>query len=337
MRIEAIDGSRRDEIVDQLLGVEPYLTYRNFPPIGGASERLLEYHRQRFQTANEVLVALAENTAPLAAVAVAPRPFESQHFGLRMTKLDAPIAIPEDECRWRALAALYAAARDRLRASGQQHVAAQASANDRAAGWALQQIGAFYVGTKLSWMQSLTGRQLGPPLPSGLRYETYTHEEIAGIDPDRWRRLLAWCGTAFDRGPQVFDRYVPLAAAQGLYHEWTRRALHGEWADALLFVCDGDEFVAFHSMMLMEDLSRAAGERVVGRGIGASLPGYRGLFTALQLQSAATRPLGAAFLENEAQASTIPSIQVFGRLGHRCLHATASFHMRIDEPGPREG
>ena len=72
-----------------------------------------------------------------------------------------------------------------------------------------------------------------------------------------------------------------------------------------------------------------------GRGIGASLPGYSGLFTALQKECAARRPLGAGFLENEAQTSTVPSIHVFGKLGHHCLRSTASFHMRLDPPGPR--
>ena len=49
-----------------------------------------------------------------------------------------------------------------------------------------------------------------------------------------------------------------------------------------------------------------------GRGIGATLPGYRGLFTALQKECAAVRPLGASYLENETQSSTIQSIQVGG-------------------------
>jgi hypothetical protein len=83
-------------------------------------------------------------------------------------------------------------------------------------------------------------------------------------------------------------------------------------------------------MMLLKDLSEAAGVRIVGRGIGASLPGYRGLFTALQRECAVTRPLGASFLENETQSSTIQSINVFGKLGHRCLRSTASFHLRLD-------
>jgi hypothetical protein len=89
-------------------------------------------------------------------------------------------------------------------------------------------------------------------------------------------------------------------------------------------------------MLLLPDMSEAAGVGIIGRGIGATLPGYRGLFTALQKECAAVRPLGASFLENETQTATIQSIQVFGQLGHQCLRSTASFHMRLDS-SPRRG
>jgi hypothetical protein len=42
------------------------------------------------------------------------------------------------------------------------------------------------------------------------------------------------------------------------------------------------------------------------------------------------RPLAAHFLENETQASTVQTINVFGKLGHHCLRSTAAFHMRLD-------
>jgi hypothetical protein len=82
-------------------------------------------------------------------------------------------------------------------------------------------------------------------------------------------------------------------------------------------------------MLLLPDLSEAAGVGILGRGIGGTLPGYRGLFTALQKECAATRPLGAAFLENEAQASTVQSIHVFGKLGHHCFRSVDTFHMAL--------
>ena len=87
--------------------------------------------------------------------------------------------------------------------------------------------------------------------------------------------------------------------------------------------------------MDLRDLSEAAGVGVLGRGIGATLPGYRGLFTALQKACAAERPLGAGWLENETQASTVETINVFGKLGHHCLRAIANFHAPLEGTGPR--
>jgi len=182
-------------------------------------------------------------------------------------------------------------------------------------------------------MPPLTGRPLRHELPSPLRIEAYDKAAIPTLDPASWR-LCEWTATAFDRGPYVFDLSVPHDRAMGIYQVWTEKALRGEWADALLVVRDGAEVVAFHTMMWLHDLSEAAGAGVLGRGIGGTLPGYRGLFTTLQLETAAVRPLGASFLENESQASTIQSINVFGKLGHRCVQSTASLRMRLDSAGP---
>src|SRR5205085_11352529 len=104
--------------------------------------------------------------------------------------------------------------------------------------------------------------------------------------------------------------------------------------ESLLVIRDGDEIVAFHAMLLVPDLSEAAGIGVLGRGLGAALPGYPGSFTALQRTCAALRPLGAGFLENETQVATIPSIKVFGTLGYPCLHSLASFHALLDGEPP---
>jgi len=259
------------------------------------------------------------------------RTFESRHFGLSMAKIEAPLAVPQESLRLAALRTLYRAACATLRAGAHQHMAAVASTQDRVACWVLQEIGAYHVGTKISWMQALTGHRAVHDLPAPLRIEIIERAAIPRLDRAAWRRLYEWSGTAFDRGPYVFDLQVPSDRAMGIYQVWTEKALTGEWADILLVVRDGDEIVAYHSMMVLPDLSEAAGVRIVGQGIGGTLPGYHGLFTALQKECAAARPLGADFLENETQASTIQSIQVFGKLGHHCLRSIASFHMRLDE------
>jgi hypothetical protein len=105
----------------------------------------------------------------------------------------------------------------------------------------------------------------------------------------------------------------------------------GDWADAVLVARDGDDVVAFISMLDMPDVSEAAGERVCGRGLGATLPEYRGLFTAIQREMIAERPLGAAFMENETQVSTLGSINVYAKLGFRYLRSTGTYHFRLGD------
>ena len=236
-----------------------------------------------------------------------------------------------------ALRALYRAAWDTLRERGIAHLAAASSTQDRAACWALQELGGFQVGTRITWMAPLTGRRHEPALPPHLRIELHERADIRRLAPASWRRLHEWTGTAFDRGPFVFDLNVPRERAAAVYQVWTEKALTGEWSDVLLVVRQDEEIVAFNAMLLLPDLSEAAGVGILGRGIGASLPGYGGLFTALQQRCAELRPLGAGFLENETQASTVPAINVFGRLGHRCVHSVATFHARLDSGGMARG
>jgi hypothetical protein len=329
-------GAQLDEALDALLAVEPYLAYANFPPIARRAGGAHALHRQRWQAEAEslgVLVARDGESGPLAALCLRPREFESHHFGLRIASIEAPIAVLEEARRLAALRALYGAARETLSRDGYQHLATVASTHDRIACWALQEIGAFHVGTKISWMQPLTGRRAAHDLPATLRLELYDRATIPTLERAAWQRLYEWSGTAFDRGPYVFDLNLPYDRAMRVYQVWTEKALTGEWADILIVVRDGDEIVAFHSMMLLPDLSAAAGVGILGRGIGGTLPGYKGLFTALQKETCARRPLGAGFLENETQASTVQSINVFGKLGHRCLRSIASFHMRLGGAG----
>jgi len=179
-------------------------------------------------------------------------------------------------------------------------------------------------------MAPLTGERRPYTLPAELRIELHDRTTIPTLARSSWRRLHEWGGRAFDRGPFVFDAGVAYERAAAVYRVWTEKAFTGEWAEVLLVVRDGDEIVAFNAMQRLPELSAAAGAGILGRGIGASLPDHRGLFTALQLECAAVRPLGASWLENETQSATVPSINVFGKLGHRCLRSTASFHRRLD-------
>ncbi len=331
-------GAALEEALGALLAVEPYLAYANFPPI---APRTVELHRRWWLAAADAegaLVARDQASIPLATVRLERRAFESAHFGIPIARIDAPAAVPAEDVRLPALRALYGLAWEVLREAGHRHVCALSSTQDRIACRVVQELGAFHVGTKISWMQPLDGRRDEQGLPAPLRIEVVERARIPTLARASWRRLHEWTGAGFDRGPFVFDLDVPGERAAALYQVWTEKAFSGEWADVLVVVRDGEEIVAFHAVLVLRDLSEAAGVPVLGRGIGATLPGYRGLFTALQKACAAERPLGAGWLENETQASTVQTINVFGKLGHHCLRSIANFHAPLGpDRAPRRG
>lgn len=331
--IEVVAGDALADAVTSMLPREPFLAYGNFPPISDRDGALFDLHRNHWCVSGddiEVLAARDQAGQIAALLRMTPRPFESQHFGMPMAAIEAPLAVASDDDRLPALAALYEQAAIRAKARGYAHLATAVSTSDRAGAWAVQSNGAFHVGTRISWLQPLTGAACDSRLEPGLRVEEFTRDRLRHLPRASWQRLREWTAQAFDRGPYVLDLSVPLDLARRVYQVWTEKALSGEWADWVLVIWDGDEVVAFHTMLLLPELSRAANVPIVGRGIGGTMPGYRGLFTAMQLECSRRQPLGASYLENEAQASTIASIQVFGKLGHRCIRSSASFHQRLD-------
>ena len=333
VRVEVVGEQRLAEALDALLPAEPHLDYANFAPVahrGGAAEGL---HRLRWlETKGRIftLVATSDDGRPLALLRAETRPWESDHFDLAMAKLEMPVAHADDETRFAALAALYPEALRRLAADAYAHVAIRTSTRDRAAGWAAQDAGARHVDTQVSWMCALTGTPHDDALPEGLVFEEHDRASVRTIAEADWERLAHWGAAAFDRGPLVFDRTLPRDRAQDVYRVWTERVMRGEWADAILVVRRGGEVVAFISMLEMPDVSAAAGRKVCGRGLGATLPEYRGLFTAIQREMIARRPLDASFMENETQVATIGSINVYARLGFRYLRSTSTWHARLD-------
>jgi hypothetical protein len=332
---EPCDGERLGAALDELLPSEPHLPYANFAPLAARPGSARQLHRRRWLEPCDgpaVLVARRDGR-PVAALRLEARPFESEHFGVRMARVEPPIAMADDEVRAPALRTAYGATIARLREAGFQHVALRASTRDRVAPWVIQELGGVHVDTQVSWMAALTGAPHDDPLPPPLRLEVRNRAELGALDRAAWKRLAEWSGLAFDRGPLVFDLRLPRERALRVYQAWTERAMTGEWADVVLMVWDGDEIVAFISMLALEDVSELTGLRVFGRGLGATLPEYRGLFTAIQREMIALRPLGASYMENETQVATIGSINVYAKLGFRYLRSTATFHLWIDRCG----
>ena len=324
-------GKRLDAALDRLLPEEANLPYANFLPVARRPGAAVALHRGRWHAPDPgpgVLVARDAGDVPLAALRLTDRPFESEHLGLPMAKIEQPVGVTEADGRGDALDALYDAAFQRLRRAGYEHVAARVSTRDRVAAWGVQERGGFHVDTQVSWMAALTSQPSDEHLAPPLRIEVLEGDGLGRLDPASWKRLAQWGGRAFDRGPLVFDRTLPRERTLAVYETWTERVMRGDWADAVLVAWDGAEIVAFISMLRLDDVSEAAGALVCGRGLGATLPEYRGLFTAIQREMIATRPLGAGFMENETQVATIGSINVYARLGFRFLRSTSTYHVR---------
>jgi hypothetical protein len=319
--------------LDEILGAEPHLDYGNFQPIAEREGAATMLHRRRWLDRDgrvTVLVARDRQGRALGLLRACERPFESEHFGLRMAKVEAPVASAHVDGREAALRPLYREMCEHLRQAGYEHAAFRISTRDPAAAWAVQHAGAIHVDTQVSWMCPLTRMPHDESLPAGLVIEEHDRESIARLPHGTWEHMAEWAGEAFDRGPLVFDLGLSRERARRVYREWTARVMTGAWADAVLVARRGSEVVAFISMLLLDDVTEAAGLTVCGRGLGATLPQYRGLFTAIQREMVARRPLDAAFMENETQVATIGSINVYAKLGMRYLRSTSTFHRRLD-------
>jgi hypothetical protein len=331
--VQLASAGELDEALNALVKNEPHLDYANFKPIAERHGAAAELHRRRWRDADEriaVLVARDRQGRPVGLLRALVRPFESEHFDLRMARIEAPLASPEAEPRLATLRALYPAMCAHLRDAGYAHAATRVSTRDPAAAWAVQETGGIHVDTQVSWMCPLTRTPHDEAVPEGLVIEEYDRESAARLAPASWARLAEWAGEAFDRGPLVFDQTLPGATARGVYREWTARVMGGRWADAVFVARREDEIVAFISMLELPDVSEAAGCKVCGRGLGATLPEYRGLFTAIQREMIARRPREADFMENETQVATIGSVNVYAKLGMRYLRSTSTFHHRLD-------
>ena len=126
---------------------------------------------------------------------------------------------------------------------------------------------------------------------------------IPGLPPRSLAAPAGVDGAGFDRGPVRLRLQRPAARAAALYQRVdregdARRVGRRAAGGARRRRGGGVPLDDAHAPSSRE----AAGVGIVGRGIGATLPGYRGLFTALQRENAPRSVRSApSYLENETQ------------------------------------
>lgn len=332
MHIEIESRDSIEQGLTALLRDEPDLPYANFRPMRQRRKGLVRMHHRRWSDDSDSPGFIAARDASgslVGALRLSHRRFESEHFGMSMARIELPLAPRDRRARIRVLREMYDAAHGYLGERGYDHVAARCSTRDAESSWVLQEQRAVHVNTQVSWMCETGKDSRREELPRGLYYEEHDADTIRAIDPVAWRRIDEWAGHAFDQGPFSRDMTMPRERSLAVYQEWTRQVMSGEWADSISVVRNRDEIVAFIALLEIPDLSEACGELVLGRGLGATLPEHQGLFTAIQRQMITRMPSGAAFIENETQASTVGSINVYAKLGFRYLRSTETFHRSL--------
>ncbi len=332
MRIEIESRENIEHGLKSLLRDDGDLPYANFRPMRQRRGELVRMHHRRWiddADSPEFVAARDTSGRLIGALRLSHRRFESEHFGMPMACLALPLAPRDRQARIGVLREMYDAAHGHLVDRGYAHVAARASTRDAEASWVLQEQRATHVNTQVSWMCETGKATARDELPRGLYYEVHDAESIRRVEPVAWRRLDEWSAQAFDQGPFSRDMAMPRDRSLAVYQEWTRRVMSGDWADTIFVVRNRDEIVAFIALLKLPDISEACGALVLGRGFGATLPEHQGLFTAIQREMIALKPAGAAFVENETQASTVGSVNVYAKLGFRFLRSIETFHRTI--------
>jgi hypothetical protein len=329
-----VDVPELEDALGELLLADGDLAYSNFQPATNRRGALLTFHRERWlapERAIGFLLARDEEGRPVGAARIDARPFESEHFGLKMALLDRPLATAAPEMRQEALGAIFAAAHEHLRERDYGHIAVRLSSEDGAGAWAIQEQGARHVGTQVSWTCPLDGREEPWPESAGISIEAWDAHALRSVPAGRWKRLSDWSAHGFLRGPFLFDRTLPDHLSRQTYSIWMERVMTGEWADGAMVALDGDEVVAVIAMQLQGLSSKLFGCRIFGRSIAATLPGYSGLCTGLMCKMIATRPFDADYMEGDTPVTTFGTINMFAKVGFKYLRATSTFHRRLDD------
>ena len=133
-------GKELDRALDAVSAAHPYNDYRRYQCMaGGAAQAyLLSSLKQSASTDGAVVATCVEHDTPNAVAVVAPLPWDSAFFGVRMAKLDIVVAQEDVDSSRRIAGELIEGVLRDAKAAGLQHISGRADVEDIGTVHALQ-------------------------------------------------------------------------------------------------------------------------------------------------------------------------------------------------------
>lgn len=241
------------------------------------------------------VVAAREDGGLRGLVAVDALAFESGVFRRRMGGIPFVLAVGGAE---RAVYdALIAAAEERARTMGLEHLSCRFRADDVALTHAMESAGFLLADTTLeigwnmdrlavvetagAWhVTDALGRTTRIP-KLGVETRPVTEADIPAM-----RDLAREAFTSRTRTRFAVDPSLPRNAVGELYAQWFEKSCRGEFADYVVIATEGGRPIGFETVKLDRPLSAALGRSLALNGIGAVLPGKEGRSTGAILHCA---------------------------------------------------
>ena len=321
MSIRSIDATQLADL-QPLIDTYPFKPYRHY--------RVLPRKRQTAVMLAEIAssaghadgLALHVTAASEHALIVGRRlAWDSAFFGLPMARLEYAIATRRD-----LLAEGLAAALERFRADGIQHVSVRADVADIELVAALEDHGFRMMDALVTYT---TRPHKEPPNPvrevGHIRdFRAEDGPQLVQIATDAYRDF---------RGRFHLDPHIPDERCNAFYVEWAQQCLNGAMADTVL-VSEGSDgqLLGFLAWRRREPVSSTGGVSVYGGGLGACRSDVPGAYAGLIRAGTVWAHARDGVAECQTQNYNFPTIRIYEAVGAHYVRAEYTLHAWLGEP-----